>query len=433
MRLLLKGGTVVDQSGARTVDVAVHDGTIVEIGERITADGDTTVLDAVDCIVSPGFVDVHAHLRQPGGEAAETILTGSQAAALGGYTAVVAMPNTQPATDNTAIVDRVRTLGAAGPIDVFPSAAITRGRQGQELAPLGALYNGGVRFFTDDGDCVASAVVMRRALEYLGGLKGAVLAQHAEDPTLVAGGHMHEGEWSSRLGIPGRPAAAEHIIIARDIELLREFPGVTLHFQHVSTARSVELIRQAKADGLAVTAEATPHHFTLTDECCAGFDPVFKVNPPLRTDTDREAVRLGLADGTIDVIATDHAPHPTQSKDEPFDAAPPGMLGLETALGLVVSQLIEPGYLDWSSALAALSWRPARLAGIATHGRPIAVGEPANCTIVDPAHMWTVHPERLASIARNTPYAGWELTGRVLHTIVDGVPVVTNATLEQTT
>lgn len=432
MKLVIRGGRVIDQAGERLADVAIDGGLVAEVGEALEAPDGAVVLDASSCIVSSGFVDVHAHLRQPGGEAAETVLTGSNAAALGGYTAVVAMPNTQPATDNTAIVDRVRALGAAGPIDVFPSAAITRGREGKELAPLGALYSGGVRVFTDDGDCVASAVIMRRALEYLGGLDGAVLAQHAEDPTLVAGGHMHEGAWSSRLGIPGRPAAAEHIIIARDIDLLREFPGVQLHFQHVSTERSVELIRQAKAAGLAVSAEATPHHFTLTDANCAGFDPVFKVNPPLRTERDREAIRRGLADGTIDVIATDHAPHPTQSKDEPFDAAPPGMLGLETALGLVATELVAPGYLDWPTALAALSWRPAQLAGIGAHGRPIRPGEPANLTVFDPTARWTVRADRLASIARNTPYAGRELTGQVRHTIVHGVPVVTDGSLEET-
>ena len=289
---------------------------------------------------------------------------------------------------------------------------------------MGELHILGVRIFTDDGACVADSGVMRRALEYSRALPGAVVAQHAEDPGLAGNGSMHEGAWSSRLGIPGRPAAAEEVVVARDV-LLAELTGARVHFLHLSTAGAVELVRSAKARGLAVTAEAAPHHFTLTDACCASYDPRFKVHPPLRTDADVEAVKAGLADGTIDAIATDHAPHPPEAKELPFEDAPPGMLGLETALALTLTELVEPGVLALGDALAALSWRPAAIAGVADrHGRPVAVGEPANLCVFDPSLRWEVDPARLASRAGNTPYGGRKLTGRVRHTIVRGVPTV---------
>ena len=418
--LVVKGGRVLDASGERSADVRVRGGHVVEVGPGLT--GDET-LDATGCIVTPGLVDVHVHLREPGMEEAETIETGARAAALGGYTAVVAMPNTTPPLDDPAVVAFVLAAGEHALCEVASSGCITKGRLGRELAPMGEMHALGVRIFTDDGDCVADAGVMRRALEYSRALPGAVISQHAEDPALVSGGAMHEGDWSSRLGIPGRPAAAEEVIVARDL-ILVALTGAHVHFQHVSTAGAVELVRAAKARGLNVTAEAAPHHFTLTDACCASFDPVFKVNPPLRADTDLAAIKAGLADGTIDVIATDHAPHPTEAKERPFEEAPSGMLGLQTALALVWDELVLPGVLTPAQAFAALSWKGAAIAGLAHQGCPIAPDAPANLCVFDPELRWEVDAERLASKARNTPFAGRSLTGKVRHTILRGEPVV---------
>lgn len=411
---------MVDSTGEREADVLVADGTVQEIGAGLRGDAD---LDAGGCVVAPGLVDLHVHLREPGGEDAETIDTGARAAALGGFTAVVAMPNTEPAQDDPAVVASVLAAGDRSLCDVHAAGCITKARAGRELAPMGELFALGVRIFTDDGACVDDASVMRHALEYAHSLPGAVLAQHAEDSSLAAGGHMHEGEWSSRLGIPGRPGAAESVIVARDCELA-ELTGTPVHFLHVSTAAAVDLVRTAKARGLAVTAEAAPHHFTLTDAACASFDPAFKVHPPLRTDADVAAIKAGLADGTIDAIATDHAPHPVEAKERPFEEAPPGMLGLETALALTLGELVEPGVLSLTEALAVLSWRPAAIAGLHDHGRPIVSGAPANLCVIDPSVRWTVDPKLLASRARNTPYAGRDLTGRVRHTLLRGEPVV---------
>jgi len=323
------------------------------------------------------------------------------------------------------VVAFVLAAGEHALCEVASSGCITKGRLGRELAPMGEMHALGVRIFTDDGDCVADAGVMRRALEYSRALPGAVISQHAEDPALVSGGAMHEGDWSSRLGIPGRPAAAEEVIVARDL-ILVALTGAHVHFQHVSTAGAVELVRAAKARGLNVTAEAAPHHFTLTDACCASFDPVFKVNPPLRADTDLAAIKAGLADGTIDVIATDHAPHPTEAKERPFEEAPSGMLGLQTALALVWDELVLPGVLTPAQAFAALSWKGAAIAGLAHQGCPIAPDAPANLCVFDPELRWEVDAERLASKARNTPFAGRSLTGKVRHTILRGEPVVTD-------
>ena len=398
----------------------VADGAVQEVGTGLQGDGE---LDAGGCMVAPGLVDLHVHLREPGGEDAETIDTGARAAALGGFTAVVAMPNTEPAQDDPAVVASVLAAGARSLCDVHAAGCITKDRAGTELAPMGELFALGVRIFTDDGACVDDAGVMRNALEYARSLPGAVLAQHAEDSSLADGGHMHQGEWSSRLGIPGRPGAAESVIVARDCELA-ELTGTPVHFLHVSTAAAVDLVRTAKARGLAVTAEAAPHHFTLTDAECASFDPAFKVHPPLRTDADVAAIKAGLADGTIDAIATDHAPHPVEAKERPFEEAPPGMLGLETALALTLGELVEPGVLSLADALALLSWRPAAIAGLHEHGRPIAAGAPANLCVIDPSLRWTVDAKALASKARNTPYAGRDLTGRVRHTLLRGEPVV---------
>ncbi|MFN8036024.1 MAG: dihydroorotase [Acidimicrobiia bacterium] len=418
---VLRGGRVVDARGERAADVLVRDGVVAEVGDGLHA---PTTLDASGCIVAPGLVDLHVHLREPGDEEAETIETGTRAAALGGFTAVVAMPNTTPPLDDASVVRSVLARGEGASCEVVSSGCITKDRTGRELAPMGELYAVGVRIFTDDGACVDDPAVMRHALEYAVSLPGAVVAQHAEDSALAAGGHMHEGAWSSRLGIPGRPAEAESVTVARDIQLAA-LTNAPVHFLHVSTAAAVELVRDAKRRGLRVTAEAAPHHFTLTDECCAGFDPRFKVHPPLRTAADVEAVKAGLADGTIDAIATDHAPHTPEAKERPFDQAPPGMLGLETALALTLTELVEPGVLTLQQALAALSWQPAAIAGIAgRHGGPIERGRPANLAVIDPALAWEVDATRLASRARNTPYAGRKLTGRVRHTVLAGTPVV---------
>ena len=420
----IRGGTVVDSEGSRRVDVLVGDGRVISVGAA-EPDGDR-VLDASGCVVAPGLVDLHTHLRQPGREDAETIETGARGAALGGFTAVVAMPNTEPTIDCAAVVREVQELGAGACCDVYPSAAITVGRRGADLSPMAELVRLGVRIFTDDGAGVQDAGIMRRALEYATGLdhlaggRGVVLAQHCEVAELSAGGHMHEGAWSSRLGLGGQPSEAEELMVMRDIALAR-LTGSRVHFQHLSTAGSVAMVRAAKEAGLPVTAEAAPHHFTLTEACCAGYDTVFKVHPPLRTGDDVAAVRAGLADGTIDAIATDHAPHTSADKERPFDAAPPGMLGLETALALALAELDIP----IEQVLALMSWRPAAIAGIDDrHGRPVAPGAPANLCVIDPQQAWTVSGDAMASLSRNTPYEGRKLRGRVRHTVLASEPVV---------
>jgi len=426
--LVIRGGRVVDQDGERVADVVVgDDGSIVEVGPDLDVAGTgARVLDASGCIVSPGFVDVHVHLREPGQEDAETIESGARCAARGGYTAIVAMPNTSPAIDSAAVARQVLETGRSAVCDVHTSAAVTIGRQGEALSPMAELAELGVRMFTDDGAGVQDERLMRRAMEY-GRALDVTLAQHCEVESLASGGHMNEGVWSSRLGIPGIPAEAEELMVSRDIALAR-LTGARIHFQHLSTARSVELVRAAKDAGLPVTAEATTHHFTLTDACCAGYDPVFKVNPPLRTDDDVAAVKAGLADGTIDAIATDHAPHTQHAKERPFDQAPPGMLGLETALALSLTELDLP-LVD---LVGLLSWRPAAIAGIADHhGRPVAPGNPANLAVFDPAATWTVDPADTASRSRNTPYAGRTVTGRVRHTVLAGEPVVVDGEVQR--
>ena len=419
-QILIAGGTVLDATGERRADVRSVDGLVAEVGESLGRTDADRVLDATGCIVSPGFVDLHTHLREPGREEAETIETGSRAAAKGGYTCVVAMPNTDPTQDSVSVVEFVRRQGeVVGLCDVRPSGSISIGRLGQQLSPLGELASVGVHLFTDDGDGVQDPLLMRRALEYAADL-GIVLAQHCEVKRLTEGAVMHEGDCCSKFGLPGWPSIAEEMMVFRDIELVR-LTGATVHILHLSTARSVELVRAAKADGLPVTAEATPHHISLTDELLAGYSALYKVNPPLRTMADVEAVRSGLADGTIDAIATDHAPHVPDAKEQPLDQAPPGMLGLETALGVSIASLDMP----LADVVAALSWKPAAIAGVADrHGRPIAPGEPANLTIFDPNERWEVVPARLASKSRNTPFAGVPLRGRVRHTILQGEPTV---------
>lgn len=422
--LLVRGGTLVDATGTRPGDVLVQDGTITSAGPRVaSAPAGTVVLDAGGCLVAPGLVDLHSHLREPGREEAETVESGSRAAALGGFTAVVAMPNTEPALDSAAAVREVLELGRQALCQVAVAGAITVGRQGRQLAPMAEMAALGVHLFTDDGTGVQDARLMRRALEYASAL-GVVLAQHCEDASLAAGGHMHEGAVSSRLGIPGQPAEAEELMVMRDLALCR-LTGTPVHLLHLSTAGAVAMVRGAKASGLPVTAEATPHHLCLTDEHVAGYDTTFKVNPPLRTEADVAAVRAGLADGTIDAIATDHAPHAQEAKEVPFDQAPPGMTGLETALAVALTELDLPP----ERVLGLLSWQPARIAALdgapaGGQGGPLVEGAPAHLCVVDPAATWVVDPARSASRSRNTPFAGRTLTGRVRHTVLAGEPVV---------
>ena len=379
-RLVIRGGTVLDQSGERRLDVAIEDGRVVRIGPSLSGDQS---LDASGCIVAPGFVDLHVHLREPGREDAETIETGSPRRAR--WVHRHRGDAQHRARAGFAGGDRVRPrpgAGRAGLCDVHPAGCITMNREGKALAPFGELAAAGVRLFTDDGNGVQDPQLMRHALEYARVLD-ITLAQHCEVAALTKGAVMHEGSCCSHLGLPGWPAIAEELMVHRDIELSR-LTGARVHLLHLSTARSVELVRAAKADGLAVTAEAAPHHFTLTDELLAGYDAVYKVNPPLRTPADLAAIKAGLADGTIDAIATDHAPHPPESKEAPLDQAPPGMLGLETALALAITELDMP----LADIVAALSWKPAAIARIGDrHGRPIAVGEPANLVVFDPARV----------------------------------------------
>jgi dihydroorotase len=415
--VVIKDGTILNQNGELRADVRIENETVVEVGANLKGDIE---LDASGCIVTSGFVDLHAHLREPGKEEAETIETGSRAGALGGYTALVAMPNTDPPQDSVAVIDFAREQGKrAGLVDVIPSGCITLGRQGETLAPMAELAQAGVNFFTDDGFGVQDASLMRRALEYARGL-GVTLAQHCEVAELTKGAVMSECQCCTDLGLPGWPAIAEELMVFRDIELVR-ITGATMHFLHLSTARSVELVRAAKRDGLPITAEVTPHHLSLTQELLASFDSVYKVNPPLRSSEDIRALKIGLQDGTIDAIATDHAPHPRRDKEMSLDMAPPGMLGLETALGVVLAF----GDLEIKDAVALLSWNPARIAKVDNaHGRPIAASEPANICVFDPELSWSVDLQRLASKSINSPYVGRTLRGKVRHTIFKGTPTV---------
>jgi dihydroorotase len=410
---------VVDSRGERVADVAVQGGVVVEVGEQLSS-GRT--IDASGCVVAPGFVDLHAHLREPGKEEAETIETGSRAGAKGGYTALVAMPNTDPPQDSVAVIDFVREQGKrAGLLEVVPSGCITLGRQGETLAPMAELAAAGVRIFTDDGNGVQDELLMRRAMEYAKGL-GVTLAQHCEVATLTKGAVMNECQCCTSLGLPGWPSIAEELMVFRDIELAR-LTGARVHFLHLSTARSVELVRAAKRDGLPITAEVTPHHLSLDETRLTTFDTVFKVNPPLRSLADIAALRAGVVDGTIDALATDHAPHPRRDKELTLDQAPPGMLGLETALGVAL------GVLDVSltQLVRIMSIHPAQIAGIADrHGRDIEPGTPANLVVFDPNATWQVEPEMLASKSRNTPYVGMTLRGKVRHTIFNGDITVLN-------
>ena len=406
--------------GEAARDVRLVDGLIAEVGTSLAA-GDDHVLDGAGAVLLPGLVDLHTHLREPGREDAETVETGTRAAALGGFTAVHAMANTDPVADTAGVVEQVWRLGReAGWCDVAPVGAVTVGLGGELMAELGTMADSlaRVRVFSDDGKCVSDASLMRRALEYVKAFDG-VIAQHAQEPRLTVGAQMNEGVTSSLLGLTGWPAVAEEAVIARDC-LLAAHVGGRLHVCHVSTAGSVDIVRAAKARGVDVTAEVTPHHLLLTDDLARSYDPVYKVNPPLRTQADVDALRAGLADGTIDCVATDHAPHALEDKEAEWGAASFGMTGLETALSVVQLTMVDPGLLTWREVADRLSEAPARIGRLVGHGRPIAVGEPANLCLIDPAARWTVDPAQSASRSRNTPFAGRELPGRVVATFLRG-------------
>ncbi|SFJ68369.1 dihydroorotase [Amycolatopsis sacchari] len=420
MSLLIRGARLYGEG--EPVDVLVADGVIAEIGS-VRAPEDAEVVEARGQVLLPGFVDLHTHLREPGREDAETIETGSAAAALGGYTAVFAMANTDPVADNAVVVEHVWRRGReTGLVDVHPVGAVTVGLKGEKLAELGTMAKSaaGVRMFSDDGHCVADPLLMRRALEYSTALD-VVIAQHAEEPRLTVGAQAHEGETASRLGYAGWPASAEESIVARDC-LLAEHARARLHVCHVSTKGTADVLRWAKnrqSTGV-ISAEVTPHHLLLTDERLSTYDPVNKVNPPLRTASDAAHLRAALAEGVIDCVATDHAPHAVQDKDCEWAAARPGMLGLQTALSVVTETMVRTGLLDWRGVARVMSERPAEIAGLADHGRPIVAGEPANLTLVDPDAEWTVRGAELASLATNTPYEGMRLPGVVTLTLLRG-------------
>ncbi|WP_116101124.1 dihydroorotase [Amycolatopsis thermalba] len=419
-QVLIKGARLYGEGDP--ADVLVANGTISRIDTAIgSVSEDAEVIEADGQVLLPGFVDLHTHLREPGREDTETIETGSAAAALGGYTAVFAMANTDPVADNAVIVEHVWRRGReVGLVDVHPVGAVTVGLRGERLAELGTMAKSaaGVRVFSDDGHCVHDPLIMRRALEYSTALD-VVIAQHAEEPRLTVGAQAHEGAQASRLGYAGWPASAEESIVARDC-LLAEHAGARLHVCHVSTSGTADVLRWAKDRGTRVSAEVTPHHLLLTDERLATYDPVNKVNPPLRTDADVEKLRAALGEGVIDCVATDHAPHAPQDKDCEWSAARPGMLGLQTALSVVAATMVETGLLDWRGVAKVMSERPAEIAGLPDQGRPLAVGEPANLALVDPGAQWTVRGAELASLAANTPYEGMRLPAVVTATLLRG-------------
>lgn len=416
MDLLLKNV----QLNSSLVDIAISDGVIKSIGVNLPEDA-TRTLECKQAIALPGLVDLHTHLREPGKEDSETVLSGSQSAARGGFVAVSAMANTSPVADTAGVVEQVFRLGqSAGLVDVFPIGAVTKGLKGVELAEIGAMADSSarVRIFSDDGHCVFDPLVMRRALEYVKKFDG-VIAQHAQEPALTIGSQMNEGFVSSQLGLKGWPAVAEEAIIARDI-LLAEHVQARLHICHVTTAGGVEIIRWAKSRGIAVTAEVTPHHLLLTDELARSFDPIYKVNPPLRSEADVMALREALAEGVIDIVATDHAPHAAESKDCEWQEASFGMIGLETALPIINLTMVQSGLLTWEAVADRISYAPAAIGRYTDYGRPIAVGELANITVIDPTQIWRVDRDLVSSRSRNTPFHGMELPGVIVATIFKG-------------
>jgi dihydroorotase len=434
--IVLRGGTVVHARTTQVADVLIMDGRIVEVGALVNSPSGAKEIDARGCWVGPGFVDLHTHLREPGNEAAETIASGARAAAVGGYSAMVAMPNTEPALDNPVLVRYVLDQGALAVVEVAVAGAITKNRDGEHLAPLGEMAALGVRLFTDDGAGVQDAAVMRRALTYARPL-GVRLAQHCEESSLASGGVMNEGAVSSRLGLAGRPALAEELMVQRDIELVR-LTGCPVHFLHLSTARSIELVVAARAQGLAVSCEVAPHHFTLDEDACQTFDPTFKVHPPLRTASDVAGLRIAMRRGDVDAVATDHAPHAPETKDLAFDEAPAGMLGLEHAAGLTLEALGGPG-TDPTLFFQLLSRGPASIAQLraldvrprhSAHGGEVAAGEDANLVVFDPAASNVVDRYHLAGRSINTPYDGRTILGETRALVVAGTLVVENGELQ---
>lgn len=419
-RILFRGARVIDPAAGRdeVADVLVTEGVLaVPDGEN------ATVVDCGGLVLAPGLVDLHTHVRQPGREDKETVETGSRAAALGGFTAISPMANTDPVADHAAVIHEVRELGArAGLVDVLPVGAITSGLEGETLAEIGEMVEAGVRMFSDDGRCVPTARVLRNALTYARTFDGVVIAEHCEDASLAEGGHMHEGSHSYSLGLAGQPREAEEVAVARDLAVAR-LAGGRLHLCHLSSAGSVDMVRRAKAEGLRVTAEVTPHHLVFSDENLLTYDTNFKVNPPLRSPEDREALVAGLADGTIDVVATDHAPHAVEEKEAEFDLAPVGTIGLETALGAVLTHLVHPGRLSLTRAIEAMSTTPARIVGAPDQGGPLEPGRPANLVVFDPDAEAVIEPP-FGSKSRNSAFLGRTLRGRVVHTLYRGAMVV---------
>jgi dihydroorotase len=428
-RYLLKNGSLPDGSIS---DVLIAEGLIKNRAANII-DADAMVIDVKGSVLLPGLVDLHTHLREPGREDAETVLSGSRSGAKGGFTALSAMANTSPVADNAGVVEQVYRLGQeAGLLDVFPIGAVTKGLEGNALSEIGAMADSiaRVRVFSDDGNCVFDPLVMRRALEYIKKFDG-VIAQHAQEPRLTVGSQMNEGAVSAILGLKGWPAIAEEAIIARDV-LLVDHVKSRLHICHVTTAGGVEIIRWAKARGINVSAEVTPHHLLLTDELARSYNPVFKVNPPLRTEKDVMALREALADGTIDIVATDHAPHSTESKECEWSEASFGMLGLETALSIVQKTMIDSGLMNWAQVADRLSTAPARIAGYGEQGRNLEIGARANVMIINPGASWTVDRDLVASKSRNTPFHGYELPGVITHTFFNGRATLMNGALVET-
>jgi dihydroorotase len=420
-RTLFRGARVLDPAAGRDeiADVLVDDG-LLSPAESVS---NATVVDCDGLVLAPGLVDLHTHVREPGREDKETVETGSRAAALGGFTMISPMANTDPVADNAAVIHEVRELGArAGLVDVLPVGAITRGLEGETLAEIGEMVEAGVHMFSDDGRCVPTARVLRNALTYARAFDGVVIAEHCEDASLAEGGHMHEGFHSYSLGLAGQPREAEEVAVARDLAVAR-LAGGRLHLCHLSSFGSVEMVRRAKAEGLRVTAEVTPHHLVFSDEDLVTYDTNFKMNPPLRSPEDREALVRGLADGTIDAVATDHAPHAVEEKEAEFDLAPFGTIGLETALAAVLTHLVHPGHLSLGRAVEAMSTGPARILGAPGQGGPLEPGRPANLVVFDPEADWTVEPP-FGSKSRNSAFLGRTLRGRVVHTVYRGTLVV---------
>lgn len=414
---VIKGGQLPDGSIS---DISIAGGVITALGANLPTDG-AQIVDAQGCVVLPGLVDLHTHLREPGKEDAETVLSGSQAGVRGGYVALSAMANTSPVADTAGVVEQVFRLGkSAGLLDVFPIGAVTQGLAGSELAEIGAMADSAarVRVFSDDGHCISDPLVMRRALEYVKKFDG-VIAQHAQEPRLTQGSQMNEGIVSSQLGLKGWPAIAEEAIIARDV-LLADHVQARLHICHLTTAGGVEIIRWAKQRGIPVTAEVTPHHLLLTDELARSYDPIYKVNPPLRTEADVMALREALADGTIDIVATDHAPHPEESKECEWQEASFGMIGLETALSIVTKTMVESGLMNWSAVADRMSYAPARIGRYSEHGQVIRSGITAHLTVMNPTKSYRVDRDLVSSRSRNTPFHGMELPGLVTATFFNG-------------